>query len=889
MDTVKQFLDSNGIGVAAESIVYDDKPRLYNDDGVLAKNGKIWILARKSMGIGGSEFTLIIVNDFRREPSRIVYRSSECEDSAASLNQMFAKERACTGELQRDVAKRLAAEWAANADGMSDAYTGEAGTEFKYFTKKKITVTPGVKWQQYHTATTLVVPLYDTHGKLWSWQVIGEDGQKRYAPVARTKGCFHPVGGMATLHKAGTGSGTVYVCEGYATGVSLHTVINGESGMAVVCAMSAGNLVNVVTDLKIKYPAAAIVVCADNDRHKDVNVGLRCAVKAAKAVGATLMVPYYDVSEEVAATPGTDFNDAINAGLWGYTALFPPGAVVTVVEKGKPKPVAAAAATPAEPPAEIATGIQGGAGAVAEPVATPPPSDGNGPPSATSTPETPTPGQAEPPPQAAPTPTEPPTIAATPQGAGTGTGSGTKPKRPSPATVASILVRHHDGRFIRYKNDLFMYTGTHWQLMGKTEILDFKAAVTTYLNDNTTSTEVDSIFYFFVMKTPKVPENVDMFRPRPNVTNFLNGTVHVVKQEIGGKLSLVFKQGHVAEDYLTHVIPLDWPEDSGVRNTMLDDMVEKVFAGDADRVDKIRAIKQMYGAMLFPVFPHIFLLHGPSGCGKSTLIFPITDCLHKSNISHVEPHEFNKSFVLAAMAGKLVNVVTDISKNIPIDDANLKKVEDMTPVRMDRKYLDAVDTTLPFVHVFGANSVPPSREASGAHGRRWTFIKLGAWRLDEKSIYDREYGHAVFKHCPAGVLNFAREGILDLLDRNGIYTIFESSKESIDEMRVNSDPVLAFLDELSRGKITTRCDKSAEFMVGGSCSRNELWKVFDAWQEEFFKLKEYISSRAFFKRIAEHHAESTLTLTRTKTEYKYSGITVTGCDNSYDAANGQAF
>jgi phage/plasmid-associated DNA primase len=297
----------------------------------------------------------------------------------------------------------------------------------------------------------------------------------------------------------------------------------------------------------------------------------------------------------------------------------------------------------------------------------------------------------------------------------------------------------------------------------------------------------------------------------------------------------------------------------------------------------------MYGAMLFPVFPHIFLLHGPSGCGKTTVMFPITDCLHKSNIAHVEPHEFGKSFILTSMAGKLVNVVTDISKNIPIDDANLKKIEDMTPVRMDRKYLDAVDATLPFVHVFGANSVPPSREASGAHGRRWTFIKMGAWRLDEKSIYDREYGHAVFKHCPSGVLNFAREGILDLIERNGIYTIFESSSETIEEMREGADPVLAFLRQLKEGKLSTKEGYGAELIEGAQCTRNELWHVFNSWQKEFNTQPKWLSSHSFFVQMAEHSLSGGIGVKRTERVRLYVGIKVTNSVDNYNAANGAEF
>ena len=98
------------------------------------------------------------------------------------------------------------------------------------------------------------------------------------------------------------------ICEGYATGASVHEA----TGYAVVCALNCGNLLAVSKALREKYPVREIIVCADNDQFTDGNPGVTKATEAAKAINAKLAVPQF----ADANTKLTDFNDmAALAGL----------------------------------------------------------------------------------------------------------------------------------------------------------------------------------------------------------------------------------------------------------------------------------------------------------------------------------------------------------------------------------------------------------------------------------------------------------------------------------------------------------------------------------------------------------------------------------------------
>ena len=153
----------------------------------------------------------------------------------------------------------------------------------------------------------LLIPMHDTAGKLHSLQTITPDGDKRFHPGGRIKACYHAIGKPA---------GLLVVCEGYATGASIHEA----TGHAVAVAFNAGNLLAVATALYKKYPALTIVMAADDDWRTEGNPGLTSAKQAAMAVGGVVVRPHFPTDRPPKAT---DFNDlAALAGLSAVRACF---------------------------------------------------------------------------------------------------------------------------------------------------------------------------------------------------------------------------------------------------------------------------------------------------------------------------------------------------------------------------------------------------------------------------------------------------------------------------------------------------------------------------------------------------------------------------------------
>ena len=153
----------------------------------------------------------------------------------------------------------------------------------------------------------LLIPMRDTAGKLHSLQTITPDGDKRFHPGGRVKACYHAIGKPA---------GLLVVCEGYATGASIHEA----TGHAVAVAFNAGNLLAVAAVLHKKYSALTIVMAADDDWRTEGNPGLTSAKQAAMAVGGVVVRPHFPTDRPPKAT---DFNDlAVIAGLDAVRACF---------------------------------------------------------------------------------------------------------------------------------------------------------------------------------------------------------------------------------------------------------------------------------------------------------------------------------------------------------------------------------------------------------------------------------------------------------------------------------------------------------------------------------------------------------------------------------------
>lgn len=137
----------------------------------------------------------------------------------------------------------------------------------------------------------LVVPLY-YRGEIVNVQTITPEGEKLYLKGAKKSGAYSMIGDPTD---------TILICEGWATGATLHEATQ----LYVIVALDSGNLTPVAKEIRKQYPFARIVMCADNDQYKRSNTGIKAAVKAACEIDADVVYPRF---KDTTNKP-TDFND----------------------------------------------------------------------------------------------------------------------------------------------------------------------------------------------------------------------------------------------------------------------------------------------------------------------------------------------------------------------------------------------------------------------------------------------------------------------------------------------------------------------------------------------------------------------------------------------------
>ena len=195
---------------------------------------------------------------------------AERRERAARYREERERREAMRLHEQQEAAARCRARW---------ERSNPANASHPYLVRKRV---PGEGLRQ--DGNRLLVPMFDADGVLWNLQAIAPDGSKRFATGGRQAGLFCVIGEPGDV---------LLVGEGFATCAAARRA----SGYSAAVAFSAANLVATAQAMVLAYPAADLVILADDDAHLvdhpniKKNVGLEAAHAAALAVGGRLAIP----------------------------------------------------------------------------------------------------------------------------------------------------------------------------------------------------------------------------------------------------------------------------------------------------------------------------------------------------------------------------------------------------------------------------------------------------------------------------------------------------------------------------------------------------------------------------------------------------------------------
>jgi len=231
-------------------------------------------------------------------------------DPADMARRRYEREQRTAQEL----AQRQQA--ALNAEDVAKQYWHAAAKEgvSAYAQRKGIDAPESCRYLPTDQGGGLVIPMirYDLERSqaLKGVQIIKDDGTKKF-----TYGMSKP-GTACRLGLAVVGE-PVFVCEGYATGMSIRMAL--ERRYPVFVAFDAYNLPTVVAAVHQALPGSPIVICADDDYKTTIkglpnNVGriqAQIALDSVMDLGAKLVVRTFPVfrKETNRGDKDTDFND----------------------------------------------------------------------------------------------------------------------------------------------------------------------------------------------------------------------------------------------------------------------------------------------------------------------------------------------------------------------------------------------------------------------------------------------------------------------------------------------------------------------------------------------------------------------------------------------------
>lgn len=244
------------------------------------KKKDAWYICHQAHSRGGETFHIIIFGDWRDGETLKFNTLSQAQgDDTQYILAQIEKSRRKQAEEQKRV-------WEEASEECDTAWNRAAQEGSSDYLNNKSVKAYGIRFSE----QGVLVPCRDKQSKLWSIQYILPDG-KLFHPSSRTKGCFHLIGPMPT--------GDVLLCEGYATGATLHEA----TGLPVLVAFYASNLPEVARQFE------NVIVCADNDQFKPQNAGVTWAHKCG---ALKVIIPRF---QDLDGEP-TDFNDlAVREGL----------------------------------------------------------------------------------------------------------------------------------------------------------------------------------------------------------------------------------------------------------------------------------------------------------------------------------------------------------------------------------------------------------------------------------------------------------------------------------------------------------------------------------------------------------------------------------------------
>jgi|GEM_PF-1744283 len=230
--------------------------------------------------------------------------------------------------------------------------------------------------------------------------------------------------------------------------------------------------------------------------------------------------------------------------------------------------------------------------------------------------------------------------------------------------------------------------------------------------------------------------------------------------------------------------------------------LQDLFAGDSDAVAKIGFLQEFVGASLLGLatkYAKCLVLLGAGANGKSQFVDIVSALFPDWCKTSVPPQEFKDKDAGAALAGSRINLVSELPSRDILESATFKAVVTGDEITRRRLYERSFKFRPQAAHIFSANQLPHTADTSGGFWRRMAVVRFNR-NFQDSPDKKNDIGRKIADQELSGIIEWALDGARRLLARGegGDYAIPQSTEETVDEWRRDSNPVQQYVDERLR-------------------------------------------------------------------------------------------
>lgn len=272
-----------------------------------------------------------------------------------------------------------------------------------------------------------------------------------------------------------------------------------------------------------------------------------------------------------------------------------------------------------------------------------------------------------------------------------------------------------------------------------------------------------------------------------------------------------------SEDYIiTNLI--DYNFNPGAYNNVVDYSLDRLACND----EQIRALLEECAGYTFYKRNELrkaFILTGDKSNGKSTFLAMLRTMLGENNVSTLDLKELDERFKTAEIYRKLANIGDDIDDDFISNTAIFKKLVSGDAITAERKGQDPFNFVNYAKLIFSANSLPRTKDKTGAVLDRLIIIPFNATFNKDAADYDPFIKD---KLITDGAIEYLIQLGVKALRRvltNQEFTKSEKVEAQREEYNELNNPILEFFaditkEELLKDTVDNWYEKYAIFCIG---------------------------------------------------------------------------